>query len=232
MSETHRHFHDELARLKERVLHMSSRAEDSVRRAVESFLSRDDEAGRDVMNGDWEIDALEVEVDDRVTGLLALHQPVAKDLRLILAALKISNDLERVGDHAVNIAQSARTYSGLSQMDPEPELIEMAQCAREMLGSALTAFVKNDADLGREVCKRDDRVDALNRSIFQRWSTRMAAEPHVINTAMELMRVSRNLERVADLATNIAEDVVFLVEGTSIKHHAEDPSESPATPTQ
>ena len=218
----HRHFHDELAELKERVLHMSSRAEDAIRRAVEAFLSRNEEQAAKVMNGDWEVDALEVEVDDRVTHLLALHQPVAKDLRLILSALKISNDLERVGDHAVNIAQSARTFSRVRSIDPEPELVEMATCAREMLSSALTAFVKRDAELGREVCTRDDKVDALNRSIFQRWLDKMGKDGEFITPAMELMRVSRNLERVADLATNIAEDVVFLVEGTTIKHHAEE----------
>jgi len=221
MAEPHRHFHDELARLKERVLHMSSRAEDAVGRAVDAFLAKDPEGARSVTTGDWELDALEVAIDDQVTSLLALHQPVARDLRLILAALKITNDLERVGDHAVNIAQSARTFATLPPVDPEPQLVEMARCVRAMLSDALTAFVKGDAAAGREVCRQDDQVDALHRSIFQTWLPRMGQRPEVIDAAMELMRVSRNLERVADLATNIAEDVVFLVEGTSIKHHAE-----------
>jgi len=135
-----------------------------------------------------------------------------------------------VGDHAVNIAQSARNFAQLPHVDPEPELVEMAHCARQMLSQALTAFVKNDAELGRQVCIRDDRVDSLNRSIFQRWSQRISEDTSVIDTALELMRVSRNLERVADLATNVAEDVVFLVEGRSIKHHAEEIHESPVSP--
>lgn len=220
--EPQRHFHEALARLKERVLQMSSQAEEAVGKAVEAFLARDKEAARAVVNGDSVIDTLEVEIADAVTNILALHQPVARDLRLVLAALKISNDLERVGDHAVNIAQSARSLAKIDRIDPEAELVEMAQCVRDMLASALTAFVQGDAALGREVCRRDDHVDALHRSVFQKWMSRMGESPDVIDAAMELMRVSRNLERVADLATNIAEDVVFLVEGKMIAHRAED----------
>jgi len=216
--EMHRHFHDELSQLKEHVLEMSGKAEQAVGRAVDAFISRDREMARSVIIRDADIDTLEVEIGDQITNLLARHQPVARDLRLVLAALKISNDVERVGDHAVNIAQSARTLSKLDASEPDPELGEMAQCAREMLASALTAFVRGDAALGREVCRQDDRVDALHRSIFQAWMTRMGDRPEVMGVAMEFMRVSRNLERVADLATNIAEDVVFLVEGTNIAH--------------
>lgn len=217
----HRHFHDELAQLKERVLHMSGRAEEAVGKAVRAFLEHDAAAARTVMHGDGEIDGLEIEIDNRITNLLALHQPVAKDLRLLLAALKISNDLERVGDHAVNIAQSARTLTKHGAPKPLPELEEMATRVRGMLGDALTAFVKGDAKAGREVCLQDDRVDDLHREVFRRMVTGMTEGTEDIEAAMEFMRVSRNLERVADLATNVAEDVVFLVEGTTIKHGAE-----------
>ncbi len=220
-AEPHRHFHDELARLKDRLLDMSGLAEDALDRSVRSLLDRDAAQARQVVTDDRRIDALELEIEEAVTNLLALHQPVARDLRLILSALKIANDLERVGDHAVNIAQSAERLIAYRMITPEPELIEMARLARGMLGDSLSAFVRADAPLGRQVCTRDDQVDALNDSMFRVLITHMAEDPHTIGAAMELFLVSRNLERVADLATNIAEDVVFLVEGKTIKHHAE-----------
>ncbi len=142
--------------------------------------------------------------------------------RLLTAAMKIANDLERVGDHAVNIAQSAERLLASRPIAPEPELLEMARQARTMLADALDAFVRGDAQAGRAICRRDDSVDALHQSMFRILLTHMMEDPHIIGTAMELFLVSRNLERVADLATNIAEDVVFLVEGKTIKHHAEE----------
>jgi phosphate transport system protein len=165
---------------------------------------------------------MEVDVEEACIDLLALQQPMARDLRMLVAAIKIANDLERVGDHAVNLAQSAERLARSRPIAPEPEIIEMARLAREMLSDALEAFVRGDAAAGREVCLRDDKVDALNRSVFRILLTHMMEDPHIIGTALELFLVSRNLERVADLATNIGEDVVFLVEGKSIKHHAED----------
>jgi phosphate transport system protein len=141
---------------------------------------------------------------------------------MVTSALKIASDLERVGDHAVNIAQSAERLLDARPITPEPELIEMARLAREMLADALEAFVRADAQAGRDVCLRDDKVDALHRSVFRIMLTHMMEDPHTISVGMELVLVSRNLERVADLATNIGEDVVFLVEGKSIKHHAEE----------
>lgn len=221
-SAPHRHFHDELAQLRDRLLDMSSRVVDAVASAVQSLLDRDAEAAERVIRLDHDIDALEIEIENRVTQMLALQQPMAKDLRLLLASLKISNDLERMGDHAVNIAESAQQLVGALYIAPQPELVDMARRAREMLSSALTAFIKNDAIAAREVCKQDDHVDALHRSLFRILLTHMAEDPRTITAAMELSLVSRNLERIADLATNIAEDVVFLVEGTTIKHHAED----------
>ena len=220
-AEPHRHFHDELARLKDRLLDMSALAEESLHRAVQALLDRDAPAAHEVVADDRRIDALEIEIEEAVTNLLALHQPVARDLRLILSALKIASDLERVGDHAVNIAQSAERLIAHRMITPVPELVEMARIAREMLGDALSAFVRGDAPTGRAVCARDDQVDALNHSMFRILITHMAEDPHTIGAAMELFLVSRNLERVADLATNIAEDVVFLVEGKTIKHKAE-----------
>jgi phosphate transport system protein len=220
--EGHRHFHDELSQVKVRLLTMSGEAEAAVQAAVEALLDRDLDKARRVIDGDGVIDAMEIEVEEQCLGLLALQQPMARDLRLLVSAIKISNELERVGDHAVNIAQSAERIIESRPITPEPEIVEMARIAREMLSDALEAFVRGDAVSAREICRRDDKVDALNRSVFRILLTHMMEDPHSIGTAMGLLLVSRNLERIADLATNIGEDVVFLVEGKSIKHHAED----------
>jgi phosphate transport system protein len=223
----HRHFHDELSHVKVRLLTMSGEAEAALALAVEALLERDGGKAARVIAGDRTIDALEVEIEEKCIELLGLQQPMARDLRMLTAALKIANDLERVGDHAVNIAQSAERLSESRPITPEPEIVEMARLAREMLADALEAFVRSDAAAAREVCLRDDRVDALHRSVFRILLTHMMEDSHMIGAGMELFLVSRNLERVADLATNIGEDVVFLVEGKSIKHHAEDRGEPP-----
>jgi phosphate transport system protein len=222
MSPEHRHFHDELSQVKVRLLTMSGEAEAALRLAVEALLERSPEKAAQVIAGDKVIDGMEVGIEETCIDLLALQQPMARDLRMLVAAIKIANDLERVGDHAVNLAQSAERLERSRPIVPDPEIQEMARMAREMLSDALEAFVRGDAAAGREICIRDDKVDALNRSVFRILLTHMMEDPHVIGAAMELFLVSRNLERVADLATNIAEDVVFLVEGKSIKHHAED----------
>ncbi len=220
--ETHRHFHDELNEVKVRLLTMSGEAESALRLAVEALLERNPDKAREVIAGDRVIDSMEVEIEEVCIDLLALQQPMARDLRMLVAAIKIANDLERVGDHAVNLAQSAERLIQAPPIAPEPEIVEMARLARGMLADALEAFVRGDAAAGREVCLRDDKVDALNRSVFRILLTHMMEDPHSIGAGLELFLVSRNLERVADLATNIGEDVVFLVEGKSIKHHAED----------
>jgi len=216
----HRHFHDELSDLKSRLLAMSAEAQTALATAVDALLRRDSSLAAKVIAGDHRIDTLENEIEDLVVRLLATQQPMARDLRLLMAALKIANDLERVGDHAVNIAQSAERLVASPPIVPEPEIVEMARLARRMLADALDAFVRADAQAGRGVCQRDDQVDSLHDSVFRILLTHMMETPHIISAAIELFLVSRNLERVADLATNIAEDVVFLVEGKSIKHHA------------
>ena len=223
--DVHRHFHDELSHVKVRLLTMSGEAEAALGLAVEGLLERDEDKARRVIAGDRVIDSMEVEIEEQCINLLALQQPMARDLRMLTSALKIANDLERVGDHAVNIAQSAERLSQARPITPEPEIIEMARLARDMLSDALEAFIRGDAAAGREVCLRDDKVDALHRSVFRILLTHMMEDPHMIGAGMELFLVSRNLERVADLATNIGEDVVFLVEGKSIKYHAEDRGE-------
>lgn len=228
MSETHRHFHDELSQVKIRLLTMSGEAEAALAQAVEALLTRDQERAQRVIDGDRVIDVMEMEIEEQCINLLALQQPMARDLRTLTSALKIATDLERVGDHAVNIAQSAIRLAKSRPIAPEPEIVEMARLTREMLSDALEAFIRGDAQAGRDVCKRDDKVDALHRSVFRILLTHMMEDPHLIGAGMELFLVSRNLERVADLATNIGEDVVFLVEGKSIKHRAEADAGQPA----
>src|SRR5215211_226405 len=218
--DVHRHFHDELSHVKVRLLTMSGEAEAALGLAVEALLERDSEKASRVIAGDRVIDAMEVEIEEQSINLLALQQPMARDLRMLTSALKIANDLERVGDHAVNIAQSAERLNQARPIAPEPEIIEMARLAREMLSDAPAANLASRLGIAA-----NDKVDALHRSVFRILLTHMMEDPHTIGSGMELFLVSRNLERVADLATNIGEDVVFLVEGRSIKHHSEDGGE-------
>ena len=220
-----RHFHDQLDALKQRLLDMSERAEALLDLAVEALLTQDEAKADAVIAGDRAIDDLEVQIEHGAIGLLALQQPMARDLRFIISAIKVSSDLERVGDHAVNIAQSAQRLSRMratTEITPDPEIEEMARRARQMLGDALSAFVRADGALGRVVCKADDQVDALHDSLFRILVTHMMEDPRTISAAMELFLVSRNLERIAHLATNIGEDAVYLAEGKQIKHHLEE----------
>jgi phosphate transport system protein len=224
-ADSHRHFHEELGNVKVQLLTMSGEAEAALGLAVEALLERDPAKAATVIAGDRVIDDLEVAIEEQCVSLLALQQPMARDLRMLTSALKIANDLERVGDHAVNIAQSVERLAASRPITPEPEIVEMARLTRAMLSDALEAFIRGDAQAGREICRRDDKVDALHKSTFRILLTHMMEDHHMISSGMELFLVSRNLERVADLATNIAEYVVFLVEGKSIKHHAEDRGE-------
>jgi phosphate transport system protein len=218
-----RHFHDQLDELKQRLLTMSERAESLVDLAVEALLSRDADKAEAVVAGDRDVDELEIEIESMAVQLLALQQPMARDLRFIISAIKASSDLERVGDHAVNIAQSAqRLIAAKSTITPDAAIEEMARRARQMLGQAIDAFVRADGGLGRAVCLMDDEVDKLNQSLFRIVVTHILEDPKVISTALELLLVGRNLERVADLSTNIGEDAVYLAEGKQIKHHLED----------
>ncbi len=219
----HRHFHDELADLKARLLQMSADAQAALGTALEALLQRDADQAAGVISEDEAIDRAELVIEEAVIELLATQQPMARDLRFLTGAMKIANDLERVGDHAVNIAQSAQQLRQQLSLAPVPELIEISRLARKMLADALEAFIRGDAGAARAVRQRDDAVDALHRSIFRLMLTHMMEDPRSISAGIEMVLVSRNLERVADLATNIAEDVVFMVEGRSIKHGGEPP---------
>jgi phosphate transport system protein len=218
-----RHFHEELAQLKQRLLDMSGQAERLVDLSIKSVLERDRAVAEEAIAGDKVLNEMEVEIEQHAVRMLALQQPMARDLRFLVGAIKVSSDLERVGDHAVNIAESAvRLVDHGGRLTPTPALEDMARRARAMLGDALDAFLRSDGALGREVCKADDAVDALHDSVFRVLLTHMMESTRNISPALELLLVSRNLERVADLATNIGEDAVYLAEGKQIKHHFED----------
>ena len=218
-----RHFHEQLAELKRKLLEMSGHAERLVDLSITALIDRDREVADQVIAGDKVVNTLEVEIEQLAVALLALQQPMARDLRFIVGTIKVSNDLERVGDHAVNIAESAiHLIDAGVGITPNPELEDMTRRARGMLRDALDAFTRADGALGREVCKADDAVDALHNSVFRILLTHMMEDARTITPSLELLLVSRNLERVADLATNIGEDAVYLAEGKQIKHHFED----------
>ena len=218
-----RHFHEQLDQLRRKLLEMSGHAEQLVDQSITALLDRDRALAESVIAGDKVLNSLEIEIEQLSISLLALQQPMARDLRSIVGTIKVSGDLERVGDHAVNIAESAlRLADEGGAITPSPELEDMARRARSMLRDALQAFTKSDGALGREVCKADDAVDALHNSVFRILLTHMMGDARTITPSLELLLVSRNLERVADLATNIGEDAVYLAEGKQIKHHFED----------
>jgi len=222
-----RHFERELEELNKQLLLMGGRAETIVLKSVEALRRLDRELANEVFDDDKIIDRMELDIDERCLRLLALQQPMAKDLRFITAALKICNDLERCGDHGVNIAGSVIRLAGKPLLKPLIDIPRMAELASDMLHESLDAFVRRDADKARRICIRDDAVDSLNDQIFRELLSYMVEDPKTITRAMELILVARNLERVADLATNVAEEVVFIAEARVIKHHAEEAQSSP-----
>ena len=220
----YRHFHEQLADVNQRLLEMAERAERLIDRALEALHDRDGAKARSVIEDDARIDALEIEIEQQAIALLALQQPMARDLRFIVGAIKVSSDVERIGDHAVNIAEATlRLIDADSTLAPGREIDEMARRARAMLGDALDAFIRSDGALAREVCRADDAVDELMESAFRVLLTRMMENPQSISQAIQLLLVARNIERVADLATNIGEDAVYLAEGKQIKHRFAEP---------
>lgn len=223
-----RHFDQELDELKQKLLAMASHAEAGVRRALQALAARDYALARRVREEDEIIDRLEVEVDDMAIHLLA-KAPLASDLRLITIAMKISQNLERVGDEAAKIAKRARDLSQEPPLKLRADIPEMANLALQMLKDALDAFVARDSAAARAVIPRDQQVDALNKQIHRQLARHMVEEPDSIPRCLNLMIVSKSLERVADHATNVAEEVVYLCEAIDIRHTTKAPA-SPTTP--
>ena len=219
---------EELDQLTERILFMGGLVEDAVHRGLRAALERDEPLAATVVGEiEPQINRLEIEIDRRALDLMALQQPMAVDLRLVAAALKIANDLERMGDLAVNIAESATRLLRSSRHLPRVDLALMAERTNQMLRSALDALVRRDVALARTVLQSDDDVDALRDEIFHELMLAMARDPAGIEGSVALMFIARNLERIADHATNIAEDVIFWVEGVDVRHHSAEPPESP-----
>ena len=200
---------------------MGSAAEQMVGDALRAFLDRNPEAARAVFRQEHQVNAFELEIDNAVADILALQQPVARDLRFLLAAMKINNDLERIGDHAVNIAESAVTYAGLPELSVPADIPEMARITREMLRVVLDGFIHGNPDQCRAVLRSDDSIDDLNRKIAREVIAIIKSNPDAIEQAFDLVRVSRNLERIGDLATNIAEEVIYFLEAQVVKHHGD-----------
>ncbi len=213
-----RHFDEELAGLQQTLLAMGGLVEDQIRRAMRALTEHDDALAQDVIDRDRQVNAYDIEVDEKSVELLALHQPAAGDLRFITTIMKVVTDLERIGDQAVNIAQRAVELNREPQLKPYVDLPRMADRAQRMVKESLDAFVSRDTELARRVCGEDAEVDALKEQVFRELLTFMMEDPRTISRAIRLILISRFLERVADHATNIAEMVVYMVESKMVRH--------------
>ena len=215
---TQRHFDEELAELKAKLVRMAGLAEDQIDKALAALLNRDSAQAHQVIERDHQVNALDVEIDEECIRLLALHQPAARDLRLVTTAMKISTELERISDLAENICERTIELNEEPQLKPYIDIPRMGNSARMMVKESIDAFVKDDAALARKVLTDDDLVDDLMEQVFRELLSYMIEDPHTISRAIRLSFIAKYLERVADHATNIAELVVYLVEGKIIRH--------------
>ncbi len=212
-------FHEELKLLKQKLMQMSFLVDEAVAKACESLLLRDDKLAAEVIEGEEVINNLEIEIDDKGHSLFALGQPMAVDLRLTTMILKMNTDLERIGDHAVNIAEKTLFILKNPEIKMDDSLQKMVYAAQKMLRDALDAFLKEDANLALSVLKRDDEVDNYNRNLYDQLSDIMEAQSSAVEVGINLLMISHNLERIADLACNVAEDVIYLKQGKEVRHH-------------
>ncbi len=216
------HFEEEMQALKNRLLNMGALVEERVHDATHALIDRRLDTAERIIASDQDVNDLQIEIDDRCLRLLALQQPMASDLRLITAAMKINADLERIGDQAVNIAEQVVRILAHPPLKPIIDLPRMAEISERMTRESLDAFVRKDAKLARAILARDDEVDQLKDQVFRVLLTYMMADPGTIERALGLILISRHLERIADHATNIAEDVIFVVEAKDVRHHHEE----------
>jgi phosphate transport system protein len=220
---TDKRYEEELKKLREDILYMGGLVEDQIQKAVKSLVDRDSKLAEIIIERDHEVNRLDVDIDDLCIRLLALHQPAGRDLRFITTGLKITTDLERIGDMAVNICERAIELNDEPQLKPYIDIPRMAQISQRMIRESLDAFVREDTDLALKVCKDDDAVDQLNAQIFRETISFMIENPQTISRATKIGSVSKYLERIADHATNIGEMVIFMVKGKSIRHLKELP---------
>jgi phosphate transport system protein len=216
-----RHFVEELEQLKTKLLEMSSLVEAAIQRSISAVIQKDRSAAEEVFHNEARINDIEIEIDEFAINLLALKQPMAADLRLIVAALKINTDLERMGDLSVSIAERAMSLMEAPVIKPMIDIPHIAGLVESMVRKSLDAFVQRDADLARSVLASDDAVDSLRTACYHELVSFMEKDPQNIQQALDLLAITRNLERLADHSTNIAEDVLFLVKGIDVRHHAE-----------
>jgi phosphate transport system protein len=215
-------FEEDLNSLKQQLLKMAAKAETMIHLSMQALVQRDLSLAAELPELEDDVNRLQLDVDDRCFKLLALRQPMAHDLRFIIAAGKISSDLERIGDLTVNIHENTKVLLQFPELKPLIDIPKMADLSRQMVRDSLDAFVEEDAAKARNTVMRDDEVDALKNQVFREVLTYMISDPQTIQVCMQLVLVSRHLERIADHATNIAEDVVYLVEAKDIRHHAEE----------
>ncbi len=217
-----RHFDAELNVLNEKLLHMARLVEESIARSVQSLKDRNEDYAQEVLRKEQDVNLLDVDIDELCMKLLALRQPMAGDLRFITSGMKIGAELERMGDLAVNIAEVSLELLKVPPLKPLIDIPRMAALAQSMVKDSLNAFVNRDEKLARAVCERDDEMDSLNDQVFRELLTYMMNDQSTINRAVGLILIGRHLERIADHATNIGEDVIFMVAGKTIKHHIEE----------
>lgn len=221
-----RHFQRELESLKTSLVKMGSVVEENFDKSIQSVIEKSSTLADQVIETDLRVDALEIEIDNAIVDLLALQQPVASDLRFILAALKINNDLERISDHAVNIAQAAQVLCSITNARILDEIPQMASLTKTMLKEALDSFILLNPSKAQKVLKSDDQIDDLNRLVTKKVIEVIKDSSESVESEMELVRISKNLERIADLTTNIAEEVIFHTQARVVKHHAEEKEKS------
>ena len=216
------HLQHEIEKLKKQILSQSALVEDTVYRAVQSLKKRDADLAHSVIDTDVQIDEREVDIEEECLKILALHQPVANDLRFIIAVLKINSELERIGDATVNVAERVLFLVKEQTVDSPFDFVNMAQKAQQMLHKSLDALINLDLRLAYEVIAADDEVDALNREMYGLMETRIRQDAEHVDSYIHLLGISRHIERIADHATNIAEEVIYLVEGKIVRHHTEE----------
>jgi len=214
-----RHFDEELKNLKEKLLYMAGLAETMISDSVKALVEQKEDIIDQVYKNEDEINLLQIEIDDITIKMIALHQPAAVDLRFLVTAIKINSELERMGDQAINICQAAKELLKQPLLKPLIDIPRMAEIAGQMVKDSLDAFVQQDPKLAKSVCVRDDEVDDLKDQVFRELLTYMMSDPGTIQRAMDLILISRHLERIADHATNIGEEVIFMVQGKDIRHH-------------
>ena len=213
-----RRLDQDLDRIRQLLLRMGGSVEEMVARSTQAVAERNAVLARDVIRKDREIDTLELEIDDACHSVLSRRQPIAGDLRFLVAVMKINSDLERIGDSAVNIAQSVEQLLALPPLDARIDLPHLSRLAQAMVRDGLDSFVRRDAQLARAVCARDDEVDSLYKQTFRELLDGMTADPRTVGPALHLLLIARNIERIGDHATNICEDVIYYVEGQDVRH--------------